>query len=151
MPNIAITPVLMNTIYDCFYRIYLIGTHNEQFLFTGNQNHVAVNHLSQRTFRQKCRGKRIKVSYFSVWLCRILIDRQKLFICIKTEMLIIIIGKIVSIRLVAYDKKLHKTKQCICISITCIIFIINNLLHCPTRTYIRSLQLYLNYRNAIDQ
>ena len=88
---------------------------------------------------------------FLVVLASKLVNRQKLFICIKSKMLIFVIGKIIGIGAIAHDKQLHETHQRIAISVSGLIFIIHNLLYGFTWRNVQFLQLNLNYWQTINQ
>ena len=66
-------------------------------------------------------------------------------------MFLVVIGKIVSVVLIADNKHLHEAQQRIGIAITDIILVINNLLHGTARTDIQSLQLNLNNGQAVNE
>ena len=92
---------------------------------------------------QELFGKRIQASYFFVVFPCPLINRQELFLGIEIEMLKIVIGKIIGIRIVADNEQLHEAQQGIAISIAGIVLVIHNLLHGTAWTYIQSLQFHL--------
>ena len=100
---------------------------------------------------QKNIGKRIKRGYLSVLIVSPLIHRKESFVGIEVEVLFIVIGEIVCVMLVADDEHLHKTEQRIGISITSIIFVINNLLHGATWANVQGLQLNLNNWQAVNE
>ena len=151
MPNIAVTTIFVDTVYDGLYSINLIRTHHQYLLFTGNKYHIAANHLTQLTFCQKDIREVIKVSYLLVLLVCPLIDRQIVLGSIEIEVSSIVVSKIIGVCSVADNKHLHEAEQRIGISITYIILIVNYLLHSTTRAYIKRLQFYLNKGQSINQ
>jgi len=66
-------------------------------------------------------------------------------------MLVFIIGKIIGFIAVANNKQLHKTHQGIAISVSRIIFIIHDLLHCLSWGNVNFFQLNLHHRQSINQ
>ena len=46
---------------------------------------------------------------------------------------------------------MQKTEQCFAVAVAGIIFVVNNLLHCPARADSQRFQLNLHYRDAIDE
>ena len=66
-------------------------------------------------------------------------------------MIIVIIGKIVSISTVAHNKQLHETKQRIGITVARVRFIIHYLLHGSAWTHFQTFQLDLYNRDSINQ
>ena len=58
-----------------------------------------------------------------------LIDGQKLLVCVEAEMLVVIVGEIVSAGSVADDEQLHEAQQGVGIAIAALIFIVHHLLH----------------------
>ena len=94
VPDIAVAAVLVNAVHNGLDGIYLIRAHNHELLFAGHQHHIAADHLCQRTFGQKIVCKTVKLGDFFVVVSGKLIERQKAFIRIKTEMAVVIVGKI---------------------------------------------------------
>ena len=94
VPDIAVATVLVNAVHNGLDGIYLIRAHNHELLFTGHQHHITADHLCQRAFGQKMVCKTIKLGNFFVVVSGKLIERQKAFIRIKTEMAVVIVGKI---------------------------------------------------------
>ena len=88
--------------------------------------------------------------YFVVPFIGPSINRKIFFVGVEVKMLIVIIGEVIGILLIADDENLHEAKEGIGISVSNVIFIVNDLLQCPARAYIKILQLYLNNRQAID-
>ena len=139
MPDIAVTPIFIDTIYDGLYSINLIRTHHQYLLFAGNKYHVTANHLTQFTFCQKDIREVVKVGYLLVLLVCPLIDRQIVLGSIEIEMSPVIVSKIVGVCPVADNEHLYEAEQRISISVTNIILIVNDLLHGTTRADIKCL------------
>src|SRR5690554_6700132 len=104
MPHIAVASVLLNTVYNSLYCINLVWAHNEQFLFTFNQNHILADHFTKRAFGQKFFSKSFYMGDFLIVLVCQLINRQKLLFCIESKVLIFIVGKIVGVGSVTNNK-----------------------------------------------
>ncbi len=136
MPDIAVTTILIDTVYDGFYSINLIRTHHQYLLFTGNKYHVSTYHLTQLTLRQENIREVVKVGYLLVLFVCPLINRQIVFGSIEIEMSPVIVSKIVGVCPVADNKHLHEAEQRIGISVADVILIVNYLLHGTTRTNI---------------
>jgi hypothetical protein len=47
VPNITVTPVVINAFYNRLNGINLIRAHHHQFLLTLHQNHIAIYHFSK--------------------------------------------------------------------------------------------------------
>ena len=94
MPDITITPVLMDTLHNGLHCIYLIGAHHHEFLFADNLHHVTADHFAQGAFGEKLFGEVVQMDDFLIIFSRKLINRQEAFISIKAEGTAVIIGKI---------------------------------------------------------
>ena len=82
--------------------------------------------FEQSAFWQKLIRKIMKIGNFIIVFVGHLINWQKALVCIETKVFLVIVGEIICVTLIAHNKKLHKTKQRICITIAEIIFIIYN-------------------------
>ena len=80
-----------------------------------------------------------------------LIKREKSLIGIETEVAIIVVCEIPRIASIADYEKLKETQQGLSIAIASVIFVIDDLLHCPSRTDRQGLQFNLNDGHAVNQ
>ena len=108
MPDVAITAILVYAVYDGIYSIDLIRTHYEQFLFTGDQNHILADYSPKSALCQDLIGEIIQIGNFIVILVCPLIHRQELFFRVEVEMLVVVICEIVCPALITHNEQLHK-------------------------------------------
>ena len=151
VPDVAVPTVLVNTVHNGLDGIYLVGPHDHQLLLAGHKHHIAADHLCQRTFCQEVVCKAVKLGDFFVVVSSELVQRQKTFIRIKTEMAAVIVGKVPRIAHVADNEKLQKTEQRFAVAIAVVVFILHDLLHGPARADGQRFQLNLHHRDAIDK
>lgn len=151
VPDVAIAAVLVNGVHDLFDRINLIWTHHEQLLLAGDEHHVAADHLAQGAFHQEGFGEAIEVGDLFVVLRSKLVNRQETLLRIKGEMAGIVVGEIESLVPIADNEELEKAEKGLGITVTRIVFILNDLLHRPTRIDSEGFQLDLHDRYPVDE
>lgn len=95
--------------------------------------------------------KSSKCVFFFVVFSGKLVNGQKLFVSIKTEMSCVVICKIIGIGAVAHDKQLHKAKQWVGVAVSSVAFVVHNLLHGFTWADLQTFQFDLHNRNAVYQ
>ena len=108
MPDVAITTILVYAVYDGIDSIYLVRTHYEQLLFTGDQNHILADHSPKPALCQDLIGEVLQIGNFVILLVSPLIYRQELFFSVEVEMLVVVICEIVCPALIAHNEQLHK-------------------------------------------
>src|SRR5690554_189733 len=151
MPDITITTVLVNGIYNGLYGIDLVGAHNEHFLLALYQHQIAADQLAQGALGQEVIRKVVQMSNLLIALVSVLINGQEALIGIKAEVLFAVIGEIARIVTITDDKQLHEAQQSIGIAVASIVFILNDLFHRPAWADLERLKLNLYQRQTIDQ
>ena len=93
----------------------------------------------------------MQVGDFLVALVRQLVNRQEALVGVKTEVLVVVVGKVVGIAFVADDKQLHEAQQRVAVAVAWVVFVLDDLLHRPARAHLEGFQLNLHDRHAVDQ
>ena len=73
----------------------------------------------------------MEVSDLSVVFGGVLVDGQEIFIGVKGEMAVVVIGEVIGLGLVGYDKELNEAEQGLGIAVAGIFFVVDYLLHGP--------------------
>ena len=133
VPDIAVVSAPVDAIDNGLNGINLIRAHHQQFLLTGDQHHIAADHLPQRAFGQKGVGKVVQMLDWDVLFIGKLINRQEAFIGIETEVAAVVVGEIQGFLLVADDEQLKEAQQGLGVAIAGVILVIDDLLHGPAR------------------
>jgi len=151
VPDITVAAVLLDALDNRLDRVNLVRAHDQQFLFAGQQHHIAAEHLAQGAFGKKLLRKRVKVGNFAVVRRGKLIHRQKALVGIETEMAGIVVGKIPGVAAVADDKKLDETQQGIAVAVAGVVLVFDNLFNRATRADGQGFQFNLHHRHAVDE
>ena len=88
---------------------------------------------------------------FAVFLVSELVNRKEPLVRIEGEVPRIVVGKVPRFRSVANDEELDEAQQRLGVSVSGVVLVINNLLHCPPRADPKRLQFDLHDGDAIDQ
>lgn len=151
VPDIAVAGVLVNAIDDVFGRVDLIGTHHHQLLLTGDEHHVAADHVAEGALRQELLGEAVEVGDLVVLPVGVLIDGEEELLRIESEVAEIVVGEVVGVRPVADDEELHKREQRVRVAIAGVLLVVDDLLHGAARTDFEGLQLDLCAGDAVDE
>ena len=151
MPDVAVAAVLADALVDGLYCVNLVGAHHEHLLLGGDEDHVAADGRAQGALGQKRLGEIIEVSDLGVVFFGVLIDGQKVFIRIESEVVVIVVGEVIGLCLVGDDEELDEAKQCLGITVSGVFFVVDDLLHGSARADTESLEFNLDGRNAVDQ
>ena len=108
MPDVAVAGVLVDALDDVFDRVDLVGAHHEQLLLTGDQHHVAADHVAEGALGQEVLREAIEVVDLLVLAVGVLIDWQEELLSVKCEVAGVVVGEVVSLDPVADDEELHE-------------------------------------------
>lgn len=151
MPDVTIAAVLRNGVDNRLDGVDLIGPHHQELLLTCDQNHIAAYRLAERAFSEEGLGEAVEVDNLLVVYIGELVDRQEALFGIEGEMTRIVVCKIKCLIAIADYEELKETQDRLCIPISGIVLVFDDLLHSPARAYAERFQLDLNDRHAVDE
>jgi hypothetical protein len=129
VPNVAVAAVLVDTIYNIFDGINLVGPHHQEFLLAGHPHHVMADHLAQRALGEEFLGKAIQVGDLLIVNACELVNGQEALVSAEVEMSGVVVGKVPGAGAVADDEELDEAQQGFAVAVAWVVFVINNLLH----------------------
>ena len=116
-----------------------------------NEHHVAAERLPQRAFCEESRGKVVEVGDLCILLIGEYIDGQVTLVLIESKVTGVVVGEVVSAVAIADDEELDEAEEGFGVAVARIVFVLDDLLHGPTRMDAERLQLDLHAGHAIDE
>ena len=129
----------------------MIRPHHQQLLLACNENHVATDGLAKGALDEEALGEAIEMDDLLVVYIGKLVDWEKSLLGVEGEVASIVVREVECSIPVAHNENLKKAQDRLCIAVSSIVLVIDDLLDRAAGAYAEGLELDLNDRHAVDQ
>ena len=151
VPDVAVAAVLVDAVDDGLDGVDLVRAHHQELLLARDEDYVLADHLAECALGEEPIGEVVEVANLGVVLGRELVDRKEPLVSVEGEMPVVVVGEVPRVRAVADDEELDEAQECVGVSVTGVILVVDNLLHRPPGADPKRLELDLDNGDTVDQ
>ncbi len=152
MPDVAILVVLRDTVYDAFYGVDLIWTHDKYLLLRLYKHHITADEAAEGAFWEHHIGELEEFGNFVVTLVVRVIYGKIAVGGVEVEVFVVVVGEVHRVTAtVADDEELHEAHQRIGVAVSTILLVADNLFNSLQRGNAVAFKLNLDQGQAVDQ